>query len=127
MIVLIVACALLLAACVGVACGLWRAQRRLQQLEHALAETAGDYDRAGIEVGELMASIAGSRIVIEVLEPISLARRESRFAGPIAGLAPGFINRRVYATVAREVRQQLAAREVEARVEVLHAGREGEA
>ena len=127
MIALIVACVVLLAACSAAAYALCRAQRRLHELEQALDEVARDYDRAGIEVGALMADMAGSRIVIEVLEPVSLARRESPFAGSFAGLAPRFIHRRVYAGVAREIREELAEREVEARVEVLHAGAESAA
>lgn len=119
-----IACIVLLIASAAAFFGLWRARKQLARLGSALDELAKDYDRAGSEVGAFMSDIAGSRVVIEVLEPMSLARSESRFAGPVSGVAPNLILQRVYATVASEVRTELKDRGVKARVRVMHASKE---
>lgn len=123
MIALSIVCIMLLIASGVAFFALWRAHGQLARLEAALDELAQDYDRAGAEAGAFMADIAGSRIVVEVLEPISLAHRQSRLAGLLSGAAPKFIHRRVYDTVAGEMRTELADKGVEARVEVVHPGK----
>lgn len=58
-------------------------------------------------------------IVIEIHNSREVARRESRFARTFGGLLRGFVHERVERQVAAEIRSQLAARGIEAAVDVL--------
>jgi len=59
------------------------------------------------------------RVAIEVLDPVSVARRESKLAGVITGLAPNLIVREVYKRVQKEVARSMEERGIESRVTVI--------
>lgn len=59
------------------------------------------------------------RVAIEILDPVSIARRESKLAGIITGLAPNLIVREVYKRVRKEVARSMEERGIESRVTVI--------
>lgn len=61
-------------------------------------------------------------LTVEVLNPLELARAHSRIGSSLAGVAPGLVRKRVYQTVASELREELAERGVQASIEIHKAG-----
>jgi len=99
---------------------LWRAYARLDALEQEMATLAHDLAHANEELSSVLAEVSGSRIIVELVNPMTLARSRSRWGGALVGVAPRMIRRRVYDTVAREMKQQLAAQGVDAQLEIFH-------
>ncbi|KEZ78060.1 hypothetical protein [Salinisphaera hydrothermalis] len=99
---------------------LGQAQQRLAILEAEVARLGRDLQIEDREFESLMAEIGGSRIVIELTEPMALAREHSRWIGALSGVAPRLIRRRVYDEAATQVKQVLAERSVAAEVNVFH-------
>lgn len=62
------------------------------------------------------AASSRSIIAVEILNPMELARRESRLAGTAATLAPRLLERIVYARAAEQIAEQLRAEGVQAHV-----------
>lgn len=104
--------------------GLWlllaRATRRLQGLEQQIATMGRELQAADSELAGLLSEVGGSRIVVEVLNPLVLARENSRLAGALSGVAPRMIRRRVYGEVASEMKRVLGEHGVDARLEIFH-------
>lgn len=96
------------------------AQRRLEVIEADIASLGRDLKIEDREFASLMAEIGGSRIVIELTEPMALAREHSRWAGTLSGIAPRLIRRRVYEEAAAQVKRVLRERAVAAEVSVFH-------
>lgn len=61
---------------------------------------------------------SGYRLSVVVLNPRKLARERSPVGARMAVFAPGLVTRRVYEVVARELGEELAARGVEAQIEI---------
>lgn len=99
---------------------LWRAYRRLDALNAEIAQLAHDLEHANEELAGVLAEVSGSRIIVEVINPMTLARARSRWGAALVGVAPRMIRRRVYEIVAREMKQQLAAQGVEAHLDIFH-------
>lgn len=99
---------------------LGQAQQRLALLEADIARLGRDLEIEDREFESLMAEIGGSRIVIELTEPMALARERSRWVGALSGVAPRLIRRRVYDEAAAQVKQVLKERAVAAEVNVFH-------
>ena len=99
---------------------LWRAYRRLDALNAEIAQLAHDLEHANEELAGVLAEVSGSRIIVEVINPMTLARARSRWGAALVGVAPRMIRRRVYEIVAREMKQQLAAQGVEAHPDIFH-------
>lgn len=108
----------------GALAALWvmltRAQRRLVQLEQQIATMGRELQAADSELAGLLSEVGGSRIVVEVLNPLVLARENSRLAGALSGVAPRMIRRRVYGEVASEMKRILAEYGVDARLDIFH-------
>lgn len=101
---------LLLAA----ACGylLVRSRRLAGQVDALRAEAAV----ADASANRNLTDLDGMCLTVEVLNPIEVARANSRLAGPASGVSPGLVCRRVYDQMARELEGQLAERGIEARI-----------
>lgn len=99
---------------------LWRAYRRLDALNDEMAQLAHDLEHANEELAAVLTEVGGSRILVEVINPMTLARSRSRWGGALVGVAPRMIRRRVYDIVAREMKEQLAAQGVEAHLDIFH-------
>lgn len=118
---LVVGISLVFAAALSVAVVLlWRAYRRLERLEQDIALLAHDLEEGNDELAALLAEVSGSRIIIEIVNPMTLARSRSRWGAALVGVAPRMVRRRVYETVAREMRDRLAENNVEAHLEIFH-------
>lgn len=82
------------------------------------------------QIEELMLSTKGGeslqapklqmRIAVEVLEPIRLAKQKSALARLIADSAPNFIRQKVYHKVAKEIKDELKERNLDAKVGIIH-------
>ena len=99
---------------------LWRAYRRLDALNAEIAQLAHDLEHANEELAGVLAEVSGSRIIVEVINPMTLARARSRWGAALVGVAPRMIGRRVDEIVAREMKQQLASQGVEAHLDIFH-------
>ncbi|MES1923705.1 hypothetical protein [Salinisphaera sp. T31B1] len=99
---------------------LWRAYQRLEALEGEMATLAHDLANANEELAGVLAEVSGSRILVEIINPMTLARARSRWGGALVGVAPRLIRRRVYEIVAREMKQQLGDQGVEAHLDIFH-------
>lgn len=99
---------------------LWRAYQRLHELDADIAALAREIEQDSEELRAVINEVAGSRIVVEVINPMTLARARSRVGGALVGVAPRLIRRRVYDIIAREMKDQLNEQGVEARVEIFH-------
>lgn len=97
-----------------------RAHKRLGRLESQIAAMGQELDAADRELAGLLAEVGGSRIVVEILNPLVLAKDNSRLAGALSGVAPRMVRRRVYGEVAREMKRILGDYGVEARLDVFH-------
>lgn len=86
--------------------------RQLRRLSEELG-ASDDVARQALAQGPDMA------LSIEILNPLELARANSRIGSSLAGVAPGLVRRRVYQTVSREVAVELEERGVQARVELI--------
>lgn len=103
-----------------VAVRLGQAHVQLAALEREIARLGHDLAIEDREFESLMAEIGGSRIVVELTHPMTLAREQSRWAGVLTGMAPRLIRRRVYDQAASQMKQVLAERGVAAEVQVFH-------
>lgn len=118
---LVVGISLVFAVMLGVAALLlWRAYQRLHMLEENIASLAHDLEDANEELTALLAEVRGSRIIVDIINPMTLARSRSRWGAAFVGVAPRMVRRRVYDIVAREMKAQLAENDVEARLEIFH-------
>ena len=99
---------------------LWRAYRRLDALNAQIDQLAHDLEHANEELAGALSEVSGSRIIVEVINPMTLARARSRWGAALVGVAPRMIRRRVYEIVAREMKQQLAEQGVEAHLDIFH-------
>ena len=57
---------------------LWRAYRRLDALNAEISQLAHDLEHANEELAGVLAEVSGSRIIVEVINPMTLARARSR-------------------------------------------------
>ncbi|ROO31735.1 hypothetical protein [Salinisphaera orenii] len=118
---LLVGISLLFGAALAVATALlWRAYRRLHALEAQIGRLARELESSDEELAALLGEVGGSRIIVDIINPMTLARSRSRWGAAFVGVAPRMVRRRVYDTVAREMKAQLAAQQVEARLEIFH-------
>ncbi len=118
---LLIAVCILFSLAFGVALYfLLRARRRLIGLETDMAALAHDLEHANEELAVLLAEVGGSRILVEIINPMTLAREKSRLAGSLVGVAPRLIRRRVYETVARQMKTQLADQGVDVHLDIFH-------
>lgn len=92
----------------------WRWQRLAAQLRSLSAQTGASDEQARAALAQTPVTL----LTIEVLNPLELAREHSRIGASLAGVAPGLVRKRVYQTVARELREELADRGVEANIEI---------
>jgi len=99
---------------------LWRAYQRLEGLERDMSALAHDLENANEELAAVLTEVSGSRILVEIINPMTLARARSRWGGALVGVAPRLIRRRVYEIVAQEMKQQLAKEGVEAHLNIFH-------
>ena len=97
-----------------------RAYQRLHELDADIAALTREIEQDSEELNAVLNEVAGSRIVVEVINPMTLARSRSRVGGALVGVAPRLIRRRVYEIVAREMKGQLNDQGVEARLEIFH-------
>lgn len=77
---------------------------------HRLETLGGDIDAPGTEPYMVL--------TVRVVDPIGVAKRESRSARIVADHLPNMVRRRVYQQVMREVGAELAERGVEAEMKV---------
>ena len=95
---------------------LWRqhrAQRALQTLSAQMKENPAARTSTSLNAGQ-------SRLIVEVLNPLELAAKESWFAGKLGGIAPTLIRKEVYKVVRDRMATQLAAEGVQADLQVQH-------
>ena len=59
------------------------------------------------------------RVAIEILDPISVAKRESKLARIVTDLAPNLITKEVYKRVQKEVNESMNQRGIESKVTVI--------
>lgn len=103
---------------VALVVALWRCRRQRalanvgQGAEVAASPAQGTSAPAGGEIW------AGPQIRIRILNPITLAERESRLARLLSRSAPGVIRRIVYERVAPELSEELAERGVEVQLRI---------
>lgn len=103
-----------------VAAGLiWRQARGLRGRVDALGR---DVSAADAEVRQAIASREGMCLIVEVADPLAVAAVHSRMAGPVSGVAPGLVRRRVYEQLRRELDQQLRERGIDARIDIHRGG-----
>lgn len=103
---------------VAAAVQLWRQARRLRSRVDALA---ADLSAADTTLRHAAAEREGMCLTIEVSEPLAVAAAHSRLAGPVSGVSPGLVRRRVYEQLRRELTQQLRERGIDARIDI-HRG-----
>ena len=53
---------------------LWRAYRRLDELDAQMGQLAHDLENANEELASVLTEVSGSRIIVEVINPMTLAR-----------------------------------------------------
>jgi ABC-type nitrate/sulfonate/bicarbonate transport system permease component len=118
--------ALVLAAVLAVACGVMVLQvRALRRRARRLEERVHRLSPMPLLAPELEASFGtGKRrlLVIEILNPIELARSRSRASAVLAAMAPDRLRKLVVEQTARQMREQMQAEGVEAEIRV-HAAR----
>lgn len=108
-------------ALIGVGAALlWRWQRLAADVARLSAQL-GTTDEQAREARVAIAEAEGTFLTVEILNPFELAGDHSRIGASLAGVAPGLVRRRVYQTVASELREELQSRGVQAEVEV-HRG-----
>ncbi|WP_423821862.1 hypothetical protein V5738_16220 [Salinisphaera sp. SPP-AMP-43] len=109
-----------LAAIAYLAVRLERARRRLAALDAEIDRLGRSLAEEDREFDSFMAEIGGSRIVVELTDPMALARQQSRWAGALTGVAPRLIRRRVYDQAAIQMKQVLTERGVGVALHVFH-------
>lgn len=110
---------LTLAACLIL---LWRnlhLTRLLNQLETQLEQLPAVPRPAALPPSE---NRRAHLITIEILNPMELAVRESRFAQLFGGLTPALVRQQVVQQAAARIRSQLEAEGVEADLRIIRAG-----
>ena len=104
---------------------LWR-YRRLQVQADALAREVGKLAPAAALATPALDKIfaAGSDVIaIEILNPIELASKESRFAELFGNLTPALIRKIVYERTVKTMTEDLKKYGVEAQVSLHHGSR----
>lgn len=56
------------------------------------------------------------RVAVEVIDPVALARRESKLAWVVAGVAPDYITREVYKHIQEEIALAMEERGIDASI-----------
>lgn len=95
---------------------------RWQQLADEVKALAAQTGASDTSARQAIANAERSLLTVEVLNPLELARENSRIGAKLAGVAPGLVRRRVYQQVASELAQELESRGVQANVEVHKGG-----
>lgn len=109
-----------LSVVLAAACGvLWL---RTRSLDRRALELRAEADRLS-PVGVLPVALPGGRriITVEILNPLSVATRESRAGGVLGTVAPALVTRIVYDQARRQILEGLIEEGVEAEVRV-HVG-----
>lgn len=97
---------------------LWRWRQVAEELQTLSAQVGA----SNPQEREALVQAQTMLLTVEVLNPLELARAHSRIGSSLAGVAPGLVRRRVYQTVASELRDELAERGVQANIEIHKAG-----
>ncbi|MFN2362587.1 MAG: hypothetical protein ABR522_16080 [Marinobacter sp.] len=84
-------------------CLLWRVTRQQKIINEALSE---DYGLDNTRDPEML-------ITLQVLDPIALAKRDSKSARMLADRLPVMVKRLVYQEVMKELEKELAEREID--------------
>ncbi|TSD93451.1 hypothetical protein FOS14_23145 [Skermania sp. ID1734] len=116
-----VAIVVLLVLNVVVLLALLRQTRRIGQRNSELAEeVAASAVRAAkpMDIEPLFAGTRGRLITIEILNPVELARTQSRFSGVAGAVAPNLLRKVVYERAAQIMREQLLEQGVDAEVKI---------
>jgi hypothetical protein len=118
--------ALVLATFLAVACGvlflqLHAVRRRARSLEERVAELAPSAPLAP-DLEAVLGTGKRRLLVIEILNPIELARSRSRASSVLAAMAPDKLRKLVVEQTAREMSEQMLAEGVETDIRV-HAAR----
>lgn len=92
--------------------------RRWQHVEAELERLSRELQTADGTTREWVKGQGDMILTVEVLNPIELARQNSRIGSQLASVAPRLVRRRVYERVADELAAELADRGVEADVKV---------
>jgi len=108
-----------LLAVVGLAVLVVQAYMRLRGMRARVNRLAADLDNADAEVQRALADTGGRRLVIDVLNPLAVARANSRVGAQVAGVAPGLVRNRVYEEIQRELGEQLSERGIDAEIEIV--------
>ncbi len=108
-------------ASLAVLCATGLVWRRASRLRTELAALAAEMRPADADLRHALAERESLCLTVEVDNPLAVADAHSRMAGPVSGVAPGLVRRRVYDQLRRELQQQLHERGIEARIE-LHRG-----
>ncbi|MDT0618207.1 hypothetical protein RM531_06950 [Salinisphaera sp. P385] len=95
----------------------WRARG----LRNELAALITQMNAADADLRYALAERESLCLTVEVVDPLAVAATHSRLAGPVSGVAPGLVRRRVYDQLQRELEEQLQERGIDARIE-LHRG-----
>lgn len=122
----VAALALVLAALLAVACGvlvlqLQAVRRRARRLEQRVTQLTPSAPMAP-DLEAVLGSGKRRLLVIEILNPIELARSRSRASTVLAAMAPDKLRKLVIEQTAREMSEQMLAEGVQADVRV-HAAR----
>lgn len=81
----------------------WRVHRQQKMIEEALAESYGPDNTRDPDV----------ILTLRVLDPIALAKRQSKSARMLADRLPVMVKRLVYQEVMKEMEMELAEREID--------------
>ncbi len=91
-------------------------QRLIDTLLQDHAQLTAAFSRLPADAAALLPRGGAPLISVEILNPIELAARESRFAGPLGAVVPGGIRRRVYERTAQILQDELLKSGVQSEV-----------
>lgn len=101
---------------------LWRRAKRLQIAMDELQAFIAYIDPDGAALPANIAHVLGRGkrrvLCVEILNPVELATERSKFAGPVAGIAPEYINQQVYQQTRDILLEKLQAFGVQAEVTI---------
>ena len=101
---------LIMAVALGILCQRLRAQARLLQ------ETRAELER--LDGGRLSGRAPEMMLTLKVVDPIALAKRESKSARLLADRLPVMVRKMVYQQVMREVGEELEERDIKVEMNI---------
>jgi len=110
---------ILVAGMVLVSALFYRYVAKISELVTQMKRDVEELQNSKAEEPRLLAQEPGLRVAIEIVDPVALAKRESKLAQVAADIAPNLVAREVYKQIREEIALAVEKRGIDANVTII--------